>query len=75
MMRNNNFYDICHEHLSYYSLESFEFLLKKLKLKLFYAETNGIIKSFDIDDAITKDENGPFIFPNQSDFIKEVKQV
>ena len=42
MMRNNNFYDICHEHLSYYSLESFEFLLKKLKLKLFYAETNGV---------------------------------
>ena len=40
-MRNNNFYDICHEHLSY-SLESFEFLLKKLKLKLFYAETNGV---------------------------------
>tara|TARA_B100000963_G_scaffold319802_1_gene301939 strand:- start:1318 stop:2613 length:1296 start_codon:yes stop_codon:yes gene_type:complete len=42
MMRHNNFYDICHEHLSYYSLESFEFLIKKLKLKLFYAETNNV---------------------------------
>lgn len=42
MMKYNNFYDICHEHLSYYSLESFEFLLKKQKLKLFYAETNNV---------------------------------
>ena len=42
MIRYNNFYDICHEHLSYYSLNSFEFLIKKLKLKLFYAETNYV---------------------------------
>ncbi len=42
MIRNNNFYDICHEHLSYYSLETFEFLLEKLGLKLFYAETNSV---------------------------------
>ena len=42
MIRFNNFYDICHEHLSYYSLESFEYLIKKLNLKLFYAETNSV---------------------------------
>ena len=42
MIRNNNFYDICHEHLSYYSLESFEYLINKLNLKLFYAETNAV---------------------------------
>ena len=42
MIRNNNFEDICHEHLSYYSLETFEFLLEKLGLKLFYAETNSV---------------------------------
>jgi len=42
MIRNNNFYDICHEHLSYYSIESFEFLINKLNLKLFYAETNDV---------------------------------
>tara|TARA_X000000950_G_scaffold270515_1_gene350401 strand:- start:1906 stop:3201 length:1296 start_codon:yes stop_codon:yes gene_type:complete len=42
MIRNNNFYDICHEHLSYYSLESFEYLINKLNLKLFYAETNDV---------------------------------
>ncbi len=42
MIKNNNFYDICHEHLSYYSLESFEYLINKLNLKLFYAETNAV---------------------------------
>ena len=42
MIRFNNFYDICHEHLSYYSLESFEYLVNKLNLKLFYAETNSV---------------------------------
>ncbi len=42
MIRFNNFYDICHEHLSYYSLESFEYLINKLKLKIFYAETNSV---------------------------------
>ena len=42
MIRYNNFYDICHEHLSYYSLESFEYLINKQGLKLFYAETNEV---------------------------------
>ena len=42
MIRYNNFYDICHEHLSYYSLESFEYLINKKNLKLFYAETNEV---------------------------------
>ncbi len=42
MIRNNNFYDICHEHLSYYSIESFEYLINQLNLKLFYAETNEV---------------------------------
>ena len=42
MIRYNNFYDICHEHLSYYSIESFEYLINKLNLKLFYAETNSV---------------------------------
>ena len=42
MIKFNNFYDICHEHLSYYSLESFEYLINKQNLKLFYAETNEV---------------------------------
>ena len=42
MIRYNNFYDICHEHLSYYSIDSFENLINQFNLKLFYAETNEV---------------------------------
>ena len=42
MLKFNNFYDICHEHLSYYSIETFESVLKDLNLKLFFAETNDV---------------------------------
>ena len=45
MLKNNNFYDICHEHISYYSLGSFEYLLKQLNLKCFQFLrfiTNGV---------------------------------
>ncbi len=42
MLKFNNFYDICHEHLSYYSIETFESILKDFNLKLFYAETNDV---------------------------------
>ena len=64
MIRYNNFYDICHEHLSYYSIESFEHLIKKLKLKLFYAETNevngGSIRLYICKENSTKYENEEF---------------
>lgn len=42
MITNNNFYDICHEHLSYYSLATFNYLLKNFNLRSFYAETNAV---------------------------------
>ena len=42
MLKFNNFYDICHEHLSYYSIETFEAVLDKLNLKLFFAQTNNV---------------------------------
>jgi hypothetical protein len=42
MIKYNNFYDICHEHLSYYSLETFECLINQFNLKCFYAETNEV---------------------------------
>ena len=42
MIKYNNFYDICHEHLSYYSLETFEYLIDQFNLKCFYAETNAV---------------------------------
>ena len=42
MLKYNNFYDICHEHLSYYSIETFERLLNDTNLKCFFAETNDV---------------------------------
>ena len=42
MIKNLNFYDICHEHLSYYSMYTFEKLIKQFNLKVFYAETNAV---------------------------------
>jgi len=42
MVKNLNFYDICHEHLSYYSIYSFEKLMGQFDLKVFYAETNHV---------------------------------
>lgn len=42
MIKNMNFYDICHEHLSYYSIESFENLIKPFGLKIFSINTNGV---------------------------------
>ena len=42
MIINMNFYDICHEHLSYHSIESFENLLKPFDLKIISIETNDV---------------------------------
>ena len=42
MITNMNFYDICHEHLSYHSIESFENLLKPFNLKIISIETNDV---------------------------------
>ena len=42
MIKNMNFYDICHEHLSYHSIDSMERLLKKNDLKIFKLETNHV---------------------------------
>ncbi|MFL2889647.1 MAG: methyltransferase domain-containing protein [Pelagibacteraceae bacterium] len=42
MIKYNNFYDICHEHLSYYSIDSFNHLLNNFNLKCFYAQTNAV---------------------------------
>ena len=65
MIRYNNFYDICHEHLSYYSIESFEYLINKLNLKLFYAETNsvngGSVRLYICKKSSSKYDNPDFI--------------
>ena len=42
MLVNMNFYDICHEHLAYYSLESLNFLFNKNGLRVFDAKLNDV---------------------------------
>ena len=42
MLKNINFYDICHEHLQYYSLQSLNYLLNKHDLDIVHAETNDV---------------------------------
>lgn len=42
MLENMNFYDICHEHLSYYSLAALESLMERNGLKVFDASTNNV---------------------------------
>ena len=64
MLKNVNFYDICHEHLSYYSIHSFEKLINQLNLKIFYAETNdvngGSIRFYVCKNSCTKYESEKF---------------
>ena len=41
-IRDMNFYDICHEHLEYYSLKTLMYLMKKNGMEIFDASTNGV---------------------------------
>ena len=42
MLTNMNFYDICHEHLSYYSLDALQRLMQRNGLAIFDASTNAV---------------------------------
>jgi hypothetical protein len=42
MIENMNFYDICHEHLEYYSLETLSYLMERNGLTIYDAELNGV---------------------------------
>ena len=42
MLTNMNFYDICHEHLSYYSLDALSNLMQRNGLVIFDASTNAV---------------------------------
>ena len=42
MIKNMNFYDICHEHLEYYTLKTLRHLMKRNGLHLYHAETNRV---------------------------------
>lgn len=41
-IRDMNFYDICHEHLEYYSLKTLKFLLERNGMVVFDASTNFV---------------------------------
>jgi len=41
-IRDMNFYDICHEHLEYYSLKTLSYLMEKNGMKVFDASTNFV---------------------------------
>lgn len=42
MLKNMNFYDVCHEHLEYYSLTVLNSLMERNGLTIFDAETNAV---------------------------------
>ncbi len=42
MLTNMNFYDICHEHLSYYSLDALQKLMRRNGLAVFDASINAV---------------------------------
>lgn len=41
-IRDMNFYDICHEHLEYYSLKTLRFLMERNGMEVFDASTNFV---------------------------------
>lgn len=41
-IRDMNFYDVCHEHLEYYSLKTLMYLMKRNGLVVFDASTNAV---------------------------------
>ncbi len=76
MLRFNNFYDICHEHLSYYSISTFEKLIKQFNLKCFYAETNsvngGSIRLYVCKDKTKKYDQEKFM--NKLDLLRKEEE-
>lgn len=42
MLKNMNFYDVCHEHLEYYSLTTLNTLMERHGLTIFDAELNAV---------------------------------
>ena len=73
MLKYNNFYDICHEHLSYYSIGSFEKLIKKNKLKIFYAQTNAV-NGGSVRLFVYKSNCNIYDLPKYTLKLKEIKQ-
>lgn len=69
MIKNLNFYDICHEHLEYYSLQTLSNLMKRHGLKIFDAEINKV-NGGSLLVFITHEENNV----EQSESMKKILQ-
>ena len=74
MLWNMNFYDICHEHLEYYSLETLNFLMEKHGLTIFDAELNAVNGGSALV-FITHLENQFEITSNLRDLLQEEKSA
>lgn len=58
MLQNMNFYDICNEHLEYYSLHTLQSLMKRHHLTIVDATTNAV-NGGSVRVFITHDEGSP----------------
>lgn len=69
MINNMNFYDICHEHLEYYSLESLNYLMERHGLTIIDAELNEVNGGSALV-FITHTENNVVVSENYRNLIK-----
>ncbi|MBI2618380.1 methyltransferase domain-containing protein [Candidatus Kaiserbacteria bacterium] len=74
MLKNMNFYDICHEHLEYYSLETLENLMIRHGLTIFDAETNAV-NGGSVLVFITHTSTAPAVSENLKKLLKEEKSM
>jgi hypothetical protein len=73
MIENMNFYDICHEHLSYYSMATLKYLLEQNGLYIFQVSQNhvngGSLRAF-----VTHDKNKHFLTAERAAEIKKFEE-
>lgn len=74
MFKNLNFYDICHEHLSYYSLEGLEILMSKNGLKIFDASTNAV-NGGSIRVFVTHEENNANVTSQGLSNLEDLRKI
>ncbi|MDA2936265.1 class I SAM-dependent methyltransferase [Patescibacteria group bacterium AH-259-L05] len=70
MLKNMNFYDICHEHLEYYSLATLNYLMQRHNLTIFDAATNAV-NGGSLRVFITHSENKKIQTSNIKKLLKE----
>lgn len=73
MLEMNAYDTICHEHLEYYSLKVVENILRRVGLKLFRAELNGI-NGGSIRCFVCHDEHSGYIRPEWEEGLRNLRQ-